>query len=418
MEERCFRDGRVRSKQQGFFRSWRLGLFLILLAFLASCSPKTVPVKKPETPPVVVTPPPVKEEVVTKKHISSIALVLPFQLDKLNPKSIQQKDITRSAMALDFYQGFKMALDSLAEKGHNFKVEVLDNRDNVNRSYALTKVAGVQNSDIIIGPVFPDGIKVFSETSALRDKLEVSPLAAAMPAQFHNPKLVSMNNSIDQHAQKLADFLGKQYKAEQINMILLNPRKPDDEAFAAPLRKFLVAGRKFMFTEVSTIAAVESNLSASKVNVVIVGTDNPGIVLTSVGKLYLKRQSNKIEVYGHPNWGKLRNLEAEKLQALNTRITSSYFIDSKSPAVKSFNAAYKANYEIAPSEFAYKGFDTGYIFGSLLAKYGKDYAKHLDGFKYDGLHNDFRFGFDPGFGFTNKNLMMLRYSGFALMVEE
>lgn len=391
---------------------------IALITFLASCSPKTVPVKKPETPPVVVTPPPVKEEVPSKKRVSNVALVLPFQLDKITSKNIQQKDITRSALALDFYQGFKMALDSLAAKGDEFKLDVLDNRDNLNRNVTLTKVPGVTNADVIVGPVFPDGIKIFSDNPELRNKLQVSPLAAAMPAQFHNPKLVSMNNSIDQHAQKLADFLGQKYKAEQVNMILLNPRKTEDEAFAAPVRKYIVAGRKFIFMEVTSIAGVESNLSSSKTNVVIISTDNTSAVLSSVGRLYLKRQTNKIEVYGHPNWAKLKTLEAEKLQALNTRITSSYYIDPKSPQVKNFNAAYKVRYQIEPSEFAYKGFDTGYIFGSLLARYGKDYAKHLAGFKYDGLHNNFHFGFDPGIGYTNKSMMMLRYTGFEVRVEE
>jgi len=169
---------------------------------------------------------------------------------------------------------------------------------------------------------------------------------------------------------------------------------------------------------VAAIAAAESKLSAAKTNVVIISSDNASFVLSSIGKLYLKRQSNKIEVYGHPNWGKLKTLDAEKLQALNTRITSSYFIDTKSPAVKSFVAAYKIHYRQEPTEFAYQGFDTGYLFGSLLARYGKDYARHLTDFKYDGLHNKFRFAYDASVGYTNKNLMVLKYSGFEVRVEE
>lgn len=393
---------------------------ILLLALLAGCSPKTVPVKKPVPPPVVITPAPPKVEAPVKKRMSTMALVLPFQLDKITSKTIQQKDVTRSALALDFYQGFKMALDSLAQKGHDFKLEVLDNRDNVARNVALTKVAGVRSSDIIIGPVFPDGIKVFSDSPDLKDKVQVSPLAAAMPTTFHNPKLVTLNNSIDQHAWKLADFINKHYRPSTVNIILLNPRKADDETFAAFVRKQLtvVSAGKLSYTEVATAAAAESKLSPTKTNVVIFSSDNPSFVLSSVGKLYLKRQTNKIEVYGHPNWAKIKNLEAEKLQALNTRITSSYFINTKSPAVKSFVAAYKLRYQLEPSEFAYKGFDTGYLFGSLLARYGKDYSKHLKDFKYDGLHNDFRFAYDPAVGYTNKNVMVLRYSGFELRVEE
>jgi ABC-type branched-subunit amino acid transport system substrate-binding protein len=348
-----------------------------------------------------------------------MALVLPFQLDKISTKTIQQKDITRSALALDFYQGFKMALDSVAEKGNDFKLAVLDSRDNTPRAVALSKVAAVKSSDIIIGPVFPDGIKAFSQTPDIKDKLQVSPLAAAMPSQFNNPKLVTLNNSIDQHAWKLADFIGREYKPDVVNVIIVNPRKEDDESFAAPVRSYLAAanGRRFAFTEVASVAGAETKLSSAKTNVIIIASDNSSLVLNGMGKLYARRQKNKIEVYGHPNWAKLKNLDIEKLQGLNTRITSSYYINYKSPEIIRFVAAYKVRYRTEPSEFAFKGFDTGFLFGSLLARYGKDYAKHLNGFKHNGLHNDFQFSYDPAIGYTNKNVMMLRYSGFELMVE-
>src|SRR4051812_2815220 len=91
----------------------RLIIALFFIAFLASCSPKVV-VTESKKQPV----PPVKEQpkvTDSKKEVShSIALLLPFQLDNINSKTAALKDITQADLAIDFYQGFKLALDSLS----------------------------------------------------------------------------------------------------------------------------------------------------------------------------------------------------------------------------------------------------------------------------------------------------------------
>ncbi len=388
---------------------------LLLIALLTSCSPKTTP--PPSELPVVVAPGPKPEPVPEKRYVANIALALPFQLDKITTKTIQQKDLTRATLALDFYQGFQLAIDSLAAKGTDFKVQVLDSRDNGVHVATLAHSAAVQAADVIIGPVYPAEIKAFSASADLRHKVMVSPLAAAMPTEFNNPKLLSMNNSVDQHATKLTDFIRTNYSAGVTNLILVNTRKTVDETFAAPIRKAFVES-KLSFTEVPNMVGIESKLSKTKVNVVLITSFDRPFVLLSVNGLYKFCESYKIDLFGHPNWTKLANLEIEKMQGLNTRITSSYLVDYQSLAVKRFVAAYKRTYKQEPSEYAFKGFDAGYFFGGLLAKYGNDYLRLLPTEKYEGLHTNFQFKNSAAVGYTNAYLMMLRYKGFEMLVEE
>ncbi|MGB4773974.1 MAG: ABC transporter substrate-binding protein [Daejeonella sp.] len=396
-----------------------LSLLFVALILTASCSPKTtVPASKPSGKPGTSLPP----EKPREKNVHSIALLLPFQLNNINLQTAGKKEISQADLAVDFYQGFKLALDSLAaEEGEHFKLQVFDTQDQETRMVNLARASSVRDNDLIVGPIFPDGIQTFGDFADLKFKLQVSPLAAVAPAQFKNPNLVTVTSSIDQHASKIADFIKNNYKPAQVNIILINFKKPEDEKFGAPLRKYLqaLAAGKFTFTELANATTLESSLSPAKTNLVILTSYAKDFVIPAIDKLYKSNQLNvRIQLFGHPNWAKAQFLNAEKMQKLNTHITSSYFVNYKDEHTKNFIARYRDSYGFEPSEFAFKGFDCGYFFGGLLGNYGTDYADHLKNKTYSGLHNNFRFERDDTSGYRNSNVIMLEYRDFELQLTE
>lgn len=391
----------------------RILFLLCLLITISSCSKKVVPAKNEgvKVPPVSQK---VEEIKPVKKDIDhSMVLLLPFELNTINLKTAGKKEIAKADMAVDFYQGFKLALDSLAKDGHNFKLQVFDTQEQEARVVNLARAASVKENDIIIGPVFPDALGTFSDFFERNpSKVIVSPLAASMPAQFKNPNLVTVNNSVDQHGWKIADYIIRSYKPENINIVLVNTKKNDDEKFAAPLRKYIseLSKGKLKIIERPNAIGLQSYLSTTKNNLVILSSSDRAFLLPTIDKLYkLGTENYKVELFGHPNWIKATFLEGTKMQALKTKLSSSYYIDYKAPNVKSFVARYRDEYGFEPSEFSFKGFDIGYFLGNLLEKYGKDYARHITTEAYNGLHNDFRFTKDPTNGYSNSELMLLTY---------
>lgn len=397
-------------------------LILVLVVLLASCSKRTAPVatappKKPDPAKEV----PVKKEEPEKVISHSVALLLPFNLDKISLEAADLKDIQKADLAIEFYQGFKLALDSLSAEGYNYKLQVFDSQESELHIVNLARARSVLNNDLIVGPIFPESIKTFSEFADLKSKLQVSPLAASEPSQFNNPRLVSLTNNIDQHGWKIADFINRSYKADKVNVVLINTGSNDDEKFAAPFKTFLneLSSNGFQINERPNSIGLEEYLSDTKTNLVIIASASRDFVLPTIDRLYkISKAGSKIEVFGHPNWVKAQYLDAEKMQWLNTRITSSYYVDYKSRNVKNFIARYQDEYKSDPSEFAFKGFDTGYFFGKLLARYGNQYDEHLTEGDYNGLHNDFRFVKDETSGFLNTELMILKYQGFELQIEK
>lgn len=395
-------------------------IIICSLFLLSACSPKVAPVKTGGTqiPAEKVKP---KQSPIVKKELDhSIVLLLPFDLNMINLKTATIKEIGKADLAIDFYQGFKLAIDSLSKNGHNYKLQVFDTQDQETRVVNLASAASVRENDIIIGPVFPDAISAFSEFFDMGpNKLQVSPLAASVPSQFKNPNLVTVNNTIDQHGWKIADYINRNYKPEQVNIVLINTKKTDDEKFAAPIRKYLneLSKSKFQITERPNAIGLQTDIKSAKNNLVILCSSDRIFLLPTIDRLYkLSNESYKIELFGHPNWIKAKFLDAQKMQALNTKLSASYFVNYKSENVKQFIARYRDEYGFEPSEFSFKGFDNGYYFGRLLEKYGKSYANHLDDESYTGLHNSFSFSKDPLLGYINTALMMLVYRSFELQL--
>ncbi len=113
---------------------WLLLLLLAIALIAAACSPKlrpvtVAPVKKEPEKPVVKTQPVKEPEKPAGPKVSTISLLLPFDLDHLAPGSPYTTVSLREAdIALDYYRGFKLALDSLTAQGYNFKLLVYDTR--------------------------------------------------------------------------------------------------------------------------------------------------------------------------------------------------------------------------------------------------------------------------------------------------
>jgi len=159
---------------------------------------------------------------------------------------------------------------------------------------------------------------------------------------------------------------------------------------------------------------METKLLADKQYVVLMSTADRQFVVATLDKLAkMKTKGLQVSLFGHPNWIK-QNYNTAKLQLLNTRITSSYYINYKSSEVIRFVKAYRKLNSFEPGEYAFKGFDIGLYFGTVFSRYGYNYLKYLPAEKYTGLHNSFSFIKEERLGYINTSLTLLEYKNYAL----
>lgn len=390
------------------------------LLILASCSPKLVPkINKPVKETTAVAGKVVEKKPVKKFTQGEISLLIPFKLNQINLRTATKAQLDRTDMAIDFYQGIKLGIDSAAALGLNFKLNVFDTRDDNVQLATLIKKESLKNTNLIIGPVFPEGIKYISNYTVSNDLAIVSPLAASKPSEFSNPKLISIVNDIDQHGIKIADYIASHYQSSNTIIVLINTKKTAEEQFASPIRAQLKQKHpNFIVQEYASAFAFETRMIQSKKYAVIICSSEVGFVNPTISKLSklknLKTRGYDINLFGHPNWMK-QNYNVAQLSNLNAIIGSSYNIDYQSNQVISFIKKYRSKFQYEPSEYSFKGFDIGFYFGKLMAKHGADYLDFLTKEKYRGLHNNFDFAFSPEFGYYNTELILLRYKNSTLV---
>ena len=154
--------------------NFKVLIFLLLCSVLLACSPK---VRKMPIVPVKVIPKENNANAVVKPVVkfteAAIAVLIPFKLNQLNLKTATKAQVERADMAIDFYQGIKMGIDSAASFGLDFKINVYDTRDDNSQLFTLTKNETLKNSNLIIGPVFPEGVKYISNFAISNDIFHV-----------------------------------------------------------------------------------------------------------------------------------------------------------------------------------------------------------------------------------------------------
>ncbi|GAA4780568.1 hypothetical protein GCM10023231_04590 [Olivibacter ginsenosidimutans] len=390
---------------------------LFLCGFLGACAPKILrpggkgpkepskesPTKKEEKPEE-------KKEAKAPIQFNNIALLLPFQLDKVIDSLPNSRDVERSALALDFYQGFKLGLDQVAKAGDNFKLHVLDTRDNILEVQKIAVDTNISAAQIVVGPVFPTEINAFSGRANLSGKLQISPLAASSPVGNQVNNLVTVTPTIAVHADVIGHYVAKQYGSAADHVVIFNNNDEDSRKLLDPL-KAVLDQLNVHYVEINELGDMETSLGAIGKNVVINASTNQFFVaplLADLARLKTE-QSYDITLIGHPNWNKL-DLNPDHLETLNTCISSSYYVDENSTATGVFRANYVKAFNVAPSEFAYKGYDTGVFFAKLLAKYPKDYVEHLVKEKHKGVAIGFAFVFNPTTGYVNNSVRLLRFN--------
>ncbi|HLT86404.1 MAG TPA: hypothetical protein VKZ57_02370 [Sphingobacterium sp.] len=418
----------VQNPQQQLSGNKRLFVWaLTLLLILGACSPKTRVLKSPDHRGGNVggtIPKEDKPEVADKEKTAedvrkaeaarnSVALILPFQLDKVSPHMLSKEDVNRSAIALDFYQGFQLGLDELAQKGRSFSLNVIDSRDNEMHNQSIAKSEEVSNAALIVGPVFPKEITTFGSHLSNKNVLQVNPLAASRAREFSLPNLVSLTPSIDVHTKAMAQRVARDYKTGDV-VIIYNTTDNDSRQFLGTfLSELKKAKPSIQVRSVSSIPQLNEEISLTGTNLIVAGTTDRFQLRSFVSNLEAKSSEEfyMFRLYGHPLWDRIDFSIYERFGDFRPVITSESHLKTGARGMNEFKDKYYALYSVNPSEYSYKGYDAARYFGNLLAKYGDNYSEHITKEKFEGLFSTYSFDYNEAWGFVNNAVSFKSYQG-------
>ncbi len=363
-----------------------------------------------------------------QKEEYNIAFFLPFHAEEANAIDIEKvikgdaQFSNKTNVALQFYEGALLAIDSLKKLKLNAKIFVYDIDDKDSLAIVnILKKPELSSMDLIIGPLYGSGFIPVANFAKEHSIAIVSPFTQVNKILFNNPYVSKVSPSITMQVEQMAHFVVDSFKTQ--NVILVNNSNPKEVSFYNAFKVAANADLLKAGLPVSDsvrigfgIGNTQSMLSTTKVNVIVLPSNNQSYVTEFISTLNTFKDKYKIVLFGLQNWINYDNLDFEYLNNLSLHIPSNTFIDYKNVQTQNFVKNYRLKYKTEPDVYVFQGFDVTYSFVSLLQKEGTGFLKNLSSNKFHGIGSNFEFSqFPADSGFENKFVYILKYSEYQLL---
>lgn len=309
---------------------------------------------------------------------------------------------------LEFYEGARLALDSLNKEGAELEVYVYDTRSTIEKFEEQLMKPELSDVSLIIAHCSNNEVRLLSET-ALKKKIPV--INATVPndaGTVSNPFFVILNPTLKTQCEGIYRYIQKYFA---INPVIVFKRKGtfDDQikkildeysksTSSVPLKiKYIELPDNFSTTQ------LKSHLDSNRTTLCLAGSLD-----MNFGKRLASSLASLVEEYpavvmGMPTWDGIKEFNKPEFKGIEI-IYSSPFYNAKTDKVsESISEYFNVVMFARPSDMVFRGYEVTWKFAKLLAKYKKDLASNI-GNKQGNVFTDF--DIQP---VLNKQTMVLDY---------
>ena len=308
-----------------------------------------------------------------------LVLMLPFMVDQLDASPGKK----RNQIVLDFYEGLKLALDTLNEKGPQIAVRAYDTENGNDYIKRTLQTEELKNTDLIISPFNAD-VQEFSLTNQVN---VVNPFSNNSDQIGSNPYAFLFQPSSETLGRKAAEYVSE--RARKKSCIVLSGTNKKDSVLAANFTQKanelgiqIVANRSFPKEDAADIMKLlatptefdefkypsQFTIKKDSIGSIFVATDDPLIYTKVISAI--ETRGDSILVIGSENWIDDTAVAFEKFQTLGVRFTAPNFVSLTDPARRAFVSRYLRAYGKVPSNLSQLGYEMMLFFGNQLKTNG------------------------------------------------
>lgn len=388
-----------------------------------------VAAKEPKTLPPAIDSSLFKPVSKPKKNSYTIALILPFRADQTLAMDLGSLSKSSSgfppipALAVDFYLGFKRAMDSLS--GNDFKINLelfdIDDKDSA-KLVQLANNPKFKELDFIFGPLYANGFKSISKKAKEFNIPIVSPITTQNKILYNNNYISKTNPSQFTLLEGLADYCMDSLMTGNSNLILVNSEKDKKEiAFVNAFKKYYNERQKALGKNIKDsvhvvkgIAGVKSVFHSNLNNVVVMLSNNQAFAADFTTQLALYADKKNCVLCGWQNISENDNIDQEYLNQLNYTFPHPYNLVNTA-SYKSVIDWYRSQQDSYPGEYYFIGFDIALYYLKNLKITGPDFVHQLNGFLEETNYMRFKFTRpDLTTGFDNRGMYIFKYKDYQL----
>ena len=287
-----------------------------------------------------------------------VALLLPFYLDFNDSLRINNKNIIypKSNVAIDFYFGFQLAIDSLNKLGYEIDLMVLDiPNDSVFSNILESNI--LFDREYIFGPIF---IRQFEKLASFygydKNKKLISPLSYMSVKNNYRNIYQTVPISIAQ-IDALLNFIEKTFDYKEL--IIIGQRQEDSLiSYATNKLSFQYKNGKCKIYTFENSQSIDRNFIKSKLkkdeNFILIPSNDRSFVsrlLPTLGSM----EDTLFTVFGLNTWNRFDNLDYNDLVNLNVHLPS-IFMNYDTPFYFEFLLNYYQKYFAYPQKYAFSAY--------------------------------------------------------------
>jgi LysM repeat protein len=365
-----------------------------------------------------------------KKSTYNIALVLPFKLDQTLSLEIDNLVKTNTnfptvpALSVDFYLGFKKAVDSLTIKDFEVNMDLFDVDDK--DSLKLNQIVNdskFKQTDFIFGPLHANGFKTIAQKAKEFGIPIVSPITQQNKMLYNNVYSSKVNPSQFTLLESLADYCIDSLLTSNANIILMAPFANDSKeiSYVKAFKKYFNDKQKQLGKAVKDTVTVVKGLDGVK-KAYVPGVKNI-IVTLSINQIFIADFTTQLAIFadkkditlcGWQNIANIDNIDQEYLNQLQYTFPSQYNI-TNTATYNSIIDSYKAQQNVMPSEYYFIGFDIALYYLKNLRDIGPDFIFNLNSLSAETNYIKFKFTRPDNLtGFDNRGVYIFRYKDYQL----
>lgn len=337
-----------------------------------------------------------------KKSTYQVAVLLPFMQNDIieNPKHLTNEWV------INLYEGILLGANDLKSMGINVTLHLYDTEKDGRTTEKILELDELKHMDLIIGPLYPEPVKIASEFAFEQKINMVNPLSSNSSIVKNNPYSFLFMPS--QEAQAL-------YAAEYISEIMINKNafifygtSARDSIMAHSYKKeieskgFTVChiegvnkedGKKILDILTNTVTVefdasefdslviddkIEGNLRITEKDFLVIQPDSighifiasndPALVANTITGMETRRDTTML--LGLERWLDQRVISLSGLNQLKTHLISPTYIDRTNPKYDSINSIYTEAFNAYPTKDFFIGFEAMTSLGKLMHKSG------------------------------------------------
>ncbi len=335
----------------------------------------------------------------------AVALLLPFNLATLDASPGRK----RNQVILDFYEGMKLAVDTLAGMGVNISLRAYDTERNLDKIRQLLETEELRNADLIVGPLFPEENKLVQEFSIQQKVNVIHPFSNSTDIIGINPLSYLYQPSSETLGKKSAEFAAD-HVANKLCMVFYGPGRQDSVLAnnfivqASELGMNIVLSRQVTSKDAQQIVdilatptefdefkyPIEFTVRKDSIDCIFVGSDDPLIYTKVIGAV--ETRGDSVLVIGRENWIEDNAVELEKYQNLQIAMAAPNFVDRDQVNYRAFQKSFLFTFGRLPGSVARMGYEFALFIGNQLGKNGVYFqdglskAGEVPGFLSEGFY--------------------------------